>query len=707
MLIMYSLHSTVSLKSSNVAKNGKLVGPKKDRLSTTQILAKNFESIYQIDLAKFQINNQKGNPVQTTNGINNAIQYAKSNGYTGALLPAGNYLIEANNSVNLVGDFTFYMTDATVLYKETNGNEYYDIIYVEYPNNNVSIIGGKLVGDKNTHQYNGEGTHEWGFGIQIRGSKNVTIKNVELSNFTGDGIILTGQNITSYIGESSAFRFGDINSSGEIIPSTSKILLSNSDMNLSSVHFQRTKELLVYPSSIDSLTNQSYAVYFYDQDNRFISSQKNVQFLQDSPKIPTGAYYYKLVFDAKKISPDLRVDVWAFYFAENVLVDNCNVHDNRRQGISVVGARNVTISNCILHDIKGTAPESGIDVEGGDYPNDTITIENNQFYNNESFDLIFYDGENLKASNNIFGSKGKVGLSTSNVSKNKTITNNVFNRTSAYVYGAAFFGNTTYSSKIFGYKSSTFENNTFENARLELYDANILVKGCTFINTDQSAGWNIYTPGLDFTISNSKFTGDPGASIAGGNAKNITYINSQFKDIGRTIYASKITNSTFTSTSPQSYMEVTLKENSIISGSTFNNVRVYIENSATSSATQKTIESSTFTFTENPLYSEPIVSVLSASNFVFKSNKINLNYSPAKDYRMVRFFKLSNAYSVKAATFSNNTFASKSASIAVDTTAYSGYNKPFYFQNNILSNATFKVRSIDKVSSTVVQSSKK
>ncbi|WP_256580251.1 hypothetical protein, partial [Pseudomonas sp. GP01-A3] len=87
---------------------------------------------------------------------------------------------------------------------------------------------------KNTHQYNGGGTHEWGFGIQIRGSKNVTIKNVELSNFTGDGILLSGQNITSYIGESSAFRFGDINSSGEIVPSTSKIILSNSDMNLSS-----------------------------------------------------------------------------------------------------------------------------------------------------------------------------------------------------------------------------------------------------------------------------------------------------------------------------------------------------------------------------------------------------------------------------------------------------------------------------------------
>lgn len=670
-------------------------------------ILKNIESIYQIDLAKFQINNQKGNPVQTTNGINDAIRYAKSNGYTGSLLPAGNYLIDANNSINLVGDFTFYMTDTTVLYKESNSSEYYDIIYVEFPNNNVSIISGKLVGDKDTHNYDSGGTHEWGFGIQIRGSKNISIKNVDLSNFTGDGILLSGQNITSYIGEASAFRFGDINSIGEIVPSTSKIILSNSDMNLSSIHFQRTKELLVYPSSINSLSTKSYSIYFYDQSNRFISSQKNIQFLQDSVAIPTGAYYYKLAFDAKNISPDLRVDVWAFYFAENVLVDNSKSHDNRRQGISVVGGRNITITNCTLYDIKGTAPQSGIDVEGGDYPNDTITIENNQFYNNESFDLIFYDGENLKASNNVFGSKGKIGISTSSLSKNKSITNNVFDGTSAYVYGASFKGNTIYSAKIYGYKSSIIENNTFQNARLELYDANILVNGCNFINTDQSVGWNIYTPGIDFTISNSKFTGDPGASIAGGDAKNITYTNTQFKDIGRTIYATKILNSTFTSTTPQSYMEVSLRENSSIIGSTFNNVRVYIEKSVTSKDTQKTIESSSFIFSENPLNSVPIVSVQSASNFIFKSNKITLNYSPAKNYRIVQFYKVNNSYTVKAATFSSNTFTSKSLSIAVDTTSYTGYNKPFYFQNNTLINTSFKLRSIDKVTSTVIKSTKK
>lgn len=54
----------------------------------------------------------------------------------------------------------------------------------------------------------------------------------------------------------------------------------------------------------------------------------------------------------------------------NIVVNNCVIHDCRRQGISVVigGAHNV-ISNCHIYNISGTDPQSGIDVEpNGDTP---------------------------------------------------------------------------------------------------------------------------------------------------------------------------------------------------------------------------------------------------------------------------------------------------------------------------------------------------
>ncbi|GEM52277.1 hypothetical protein EB1_20670 [Empedobacter brevis NBRC 14943 = ATCC 43319] len=52
---------------------------------------------------------------------------------------------------------------------------------------NIKIINAVLVGDKDQHK----GTNgEWGFGISIRGSKNITIENAKIYNCFGDGIYI-------------------------------------------------------------------------------------------------------------------------------------------------------------------------------------------------------------------------------------------------------------------------------------------------------------------------------------------------------------------------------------------------------------------------------------------------------------------------------------------------------------------------------------
>ena len=57
---------------------------------------------------------------------------------------------------------------------------------------NVKIIGGDYVGDLKTH-IGDQG--EWSHGIEIRGSSNITVKNVKCSYFWGDGIdIIDGFN---------------------------------------------------------------------------------------------------------------------------------------------------------------------------------------------------------------------------------------------------------------------------------------------------------------------------------------------------------------------------------------------------------------------------------------------------------------------------------------------------------------------------------
>src|SRR4029079_19440802 len=56
----------------------------------------------------------------------------------------------------------------------------------------VEVAGGQLVGDRDTHVFDG-GTDEWGHGISIGGSaRRVTIRDLRVSKCTGDGVCIGG-----------------------------------------------------------------------------------------------------------------------------------------------------------------------------------------------------------------------------------------------------------------------------------------------------------------------------------------------------------------------------------------------------------------------------------------------------------------------------------------------------------------------------------
>ena len=54
----------------------------------------------------------------------------------------------------------------------------------------VEIAGGAILGERYNHTNSGTGTDEWGFGISISGSTAVTIRNMLISNFEGDGVTI-------------------------------------------------------------------------------------------------------------------------------------------------------------------------------------------------------------------------------------------------------------------------------------------------------------------------------------------------------------------------------------------------------------------------------------------------------------------------------------------------------------------------------------
>ncbi|MCM1088162.1 MAG: Ig-like domain-containing protein [Muribaculaceae bacterium] len=62
--------------------------------------------------------------------------------------------------------------------------------------------------------------------------------------------------------------------------------------------------------------------------------------------------------------------------SNGVTIENCNLHDNRRNNLSITDADNVTIDNCQFNYAKGTDPQFGIDIE-----NEYGTTQNVKIYN--------------------------------------------------------------------------------------------------------------------------------------------------------------------------------------------------------------------------------------------------------------------------------------------------------------------------------------
>ncbi|HDR7507897.1 hypothetical protein [Bacillus toyonensis] len=69
--------------------------------------------------------------------------------------------------------------------KTTNVVEY-SIITVKDVSN-IELINPNVIGDRDTHIGT---TGEWGHGINIQGSSNITIQNPNISKYWGDGIYI-------------------------------------------------------------------------------------------------------------------------------------------------------------------------------------------------------------------------------------------------------------------------------------------------------------------------------------------------------------------------------------------------------------------------------------------------------------------------------------------------------------------------------------
>jgi parallel beta-helix repeat protein len=135
----------------------------------------------------------EGNGVHDdTAGFNAAVTYANSKGGGCVVVPDGTYLIDAdfNNgkSIQMKSNVTLYMLPGAILKAKTNSISNYAVIRIKDASN-VAVIGGTVFGERTTHTGSGG---EWGHGISIVQSSDVTLDTVIIKNCWGDGIYITG-----------------------------------------------------------------------------------------------------------------------------------------------------------------------------------------------------------------------------------------------------------------------------------------------------------------------------------------------------------------------------------------------------------------------------------------------------------------------------------------------------------------------------------
>ncbi|EPA2491785.1 right-handed parallel beta-helix repeat-containing protein [Acinetobacter baumannii] len=154
-----------------------------------------------------------------TSYVNSLIEENKT-----VTIPNGNFLVSATKSIQLKDNSTLKLSPNTVLNVIPTSSGSYRVFKIKNVKN-VSISGGKLIGDKYTHLGK---AGEWGMGVEIRDSQNVSLSNMSIDKMWGDAIYIgtNGKNSTYNISLKN-IRMNDNRRQGISIISVNKLLASN------------------------------------------------------------------------------------------------------------------------------------------------------------------------------------------------------------------------------------------------------------------------------------------------------------------------------------------------------------------------------------------------------------------------------------------------------------------------------------------------
>lgn len=492
--------------------------------------------------------------VALTQSIQNQIDEAYQLGYTKVSFPMNSTIevidicdgLRPNNNYKptllFLRSNTIYDLNGSTIKIKSNNYIGYNILLLELLDRTI-LKNGNIIGDKDTHLYDNTSTHEFGCGILFYGSKKSKLQNLNISNMTGDGCYMSG--IISYysknIQQSDMIEGTIDNNTGEdtngIGYRLTKFIELNSLLNSDDINkgLSLNNKLILFPGnpwgygSAGQFSKKEVTVLFYNESYTFISAIDSL--IIQPINIPQGAYYIKYYFPNTDMSSmtDQLMMLRIGELSEECFVDGCDIGYCRRQGCTVAKSINSGIINSIIHDIKGTLPQSCIDIEDGEHATQSIIVENNIF-KDSPVGVVCYDGSYHTINKNYFNKlkyplsiNASAGVSINNCTiiggdivslsahttipsylpQNLIINNiNIINPNRVVIDGSTYFsGGVIKNANYIGISNGAYvENSTFSqkySAALKYDIDNSQIYNCKFLCNDNVYLINIKNSNLN------------------------------------------------------------------------------------------------------------------------------------------------------------------------------------------------------------------
>lgn len=419
--------------------------------------------VYNISNSEWGISNDGTNATATTAGINNALNYAKQNGYKKAIMEQGTYLIDETNPINMVGDLVFDLNGAILKLNPSLSNNI-KMINIGEGANNCRITNGTIEGDCIYRKENSN-EDEFVHGILINGCNNIELDNLNITNIQGYGIAVD-KGIMKQITAVSKDNLTEI--------STNK-WDSVDYIDISSIN---NSFVFCNPFGIGGWGYLEDTLYIdftlYDENHNVIKTYSKVKPYREINK-PSEAKYIKVALNDTIIKGS-NSDYWngVIFICEYDYTDYVNIHSNninncRCLGIAYGGGGlHNKIDNNIFENNGGLHASHDIDLEDSWEFMRNLVISNNTF--NSVYGLVICAGSDIIVNNNTFN--GTIDIDSR--AQDTRIINNKIN-------GHAVFKCEWYSRGVL-LESNIFNEQTTEiwNTRNKEHIHRIYLKGNEF-----------------------------------------------------------------------------------------------------------------------------------------------------------------------------------------------------------------------------------